>query len=63
MLVQQLRREETVGFVDLWGCFIGRADMYMRAGLHLSGNCTAVFVDELCLGSINNIFGNKHCLN
>ena len=36
MLVQKLCREE-VGFVDLWGCFVGRADMYMRDGLHLSG--------------------------
>ena len=69
MLVQQLRTEETVGFVDMWGCFVGRADMFMRDGLLLSGNGTAVFVDELSaavdsgLGSINNIFGNKHCLN
>ena len=36
MLVQQLFWEEEVGFVDLCGCFVGRADMYMRDGLHLS---------------------------
>ena len=36
-LVQQLCREEKVGFVDLWGCFVGRADMFMRDGLRLSG--------------------------
>ena len=29
MLVQKLCREEEVGFVDLWGSFVGRADMYM----------------------------------
>ena len=37
MLVQKLCREEEVGFVDLWGSFVGRADMYMKDGLHLSG--------------------------
>ena len=47
--VQQLCREEEVGFVDLWGCFVGGggADMYMRDGLHLSGKGAAVFTDEL----------------
>ena len=46
MLVQKLCREE-VGFVDLWGSFVGRADMYMKDGLHLSGKGAAVFEDEL----------------
>ena len=32
MSVQKLRREEEVGFVDLWGSFVGRADMYMKMG-------------------------------
>ena len=36
-LVEQLCREEEVGFVDLWGCFVGRDEMFMRDGLHLSG--------------------------
>ena len=36
MLDQKLCREEEVGFVDLWGSFVGRADMYMKDGLHLS---------------------------
>ena len=68
-LVEQLRREEEVGFVDLWGCFVGRADMFMRDGLHLIGKGAAVFADELLgtvnsgMGSIKNIFGSKHCLN
>ena len=35
MLVEKLCREEEVGFVDLWGSFVGRADMYMKDGLHL----------------------------
>ena len=42
--------------------------MYMRDGLHLSGNGAAVFADELSAAvdsSIENIFGSisKHCLN
>ena len=59
MLVQKLCREEEV---DLWGSFVGRADMYMKDGLHLSGKGAAVFADGLT-GSITNIFGSKHCLN
>ena len=47
-VVQQLCREEEVGFVDLWGFFVGRADMS-------TVNCG--------MGSIKNIFGNKRCLN
>ena len=46
MLVQKLCREEEVGFVDLWRSFVGRADMYMKDGLHLSGKGAAVFADK-----------------
>ena len=46
MLVQKLCREEEVGFVDLWGSFVGRADMYMKGGLHLSGKGAAVLADK-----------------
>ena len=69
MLVEKLCREEEVSFVDLWGSFFGRADMYMKDGLHLSGKGAAVFVDGLSaavdsgMGSISNIFGSKHYLN
>ena len=69
MLVQKLCREEEVGFVDLWGSFVGRADMYMKDGLHLSGKGAAVFADKLSaavdsdLGTMTNIFGSKHSLN
>ena len=68
MLVQKLCREEEVGFVDLWGSFVGRADMYMKDGLHLSGKGAAVFADKLSaavdsdLGTMKNIFGSKHSL-
>ena len=69
MLVQKFCREEEVGFVDLWGSFVGRADMYMKDGLHLSGKGAAVFADKLSaavdsdLGTMTNIFGSKHSLN
>ena len=69
MLVQKLCREEEVGFVDLWGSFVGRADIYMNDGLHLSGKGAAVFADKLSaavdsdLGTMTNIFGSKHSLN
>ena len=33
--------------MDLWGSFVGRADMYMKDGLHLSGKGAAVFADKL----------------
>ena len=69
MLVQKLCMEEEVGFVDLWGSFVGRADMYMKDGLHLSGKGAAVFADKLSaavdsdFGIMTNIFGSKHSLN
>ena len=65
-LIQQLCRKRKL---DLWGCFVGRADMYMKDGLHLSGKGAAVFADGLTaavdsgIGSITNIFGSKHCVN
>ena len=46
-LVEQMCEEEGVGFVDLWGYFIGKEDMYMRYGLHLSGKGAAVFSENL----------------
>ena len=45
-LVEQMC-EEGVGFVDLWGYFVGKEDMYMRDGLHLSGKGAAVFSENL----------------
>ena len=47
MLVEKLCSKEEVGFVDFWGSFVGRADMYMKDGLHLSGKGAAVFADGL----------------
>ena len=52
-LLQQMCEEEGVGFVDLWGYFVGKEDMFMRDGLHLSGKGAAVFSENL-LRSMNN---------
>ena len=43
-LVEQMCEEEGVGFLDLWGHFVGKEDMYVRDGLHLSGK---VFSENL----------------
>ena len=32
--------------LDLWGYFVGKEDMFMRDGLHLSGKGAAVFSRE-----------------
>ena len=46
-LVEQMCEGEGVGFVDLWGYFVGKEDMYVRNGLHLSGKGAAVFSENL----------------
>ena len=60
-LLEQMCEEEGVGFVDLWGYFVGKEDMFMRDGLHLSGKGAAVFSENL-LRSMNNGTG-CNCLN
>ena len=42
-LVEKLCREKEVFFVDLCGSFFGRADMYMKDGLNLSGKGASGF--------------------
>ena len=39
--------------MDLWGSFVGRADMYMGGGLRLSGKGAAVFADGLTADILN----------
>ena len=45
--------EEGVGFLDIWGYFVGEEDMYVRDGLRLSGKSAAVFSENL-LRSMDN---------
>ena len=40
-LVQQLCKEEGVGFMDLWSSFVAKEGMYMGDGLHVSGKVLA----------------------
>ena len=47
MMVQQLVREDELGYVDLWHSFVGKEEMYMRDGLHLSRKGAAVFAEGL----------------
>ena len=35
-MVKRLCKEEEVGYVDLWDSFVGKEEMYVRDGLHLS---------------------------
>ena len=46
-MVEQLCSEEEVGFVDLWDSFVGKEEMYLRDGLHLSRKGAAGFAEEL----------------
>ena len=43
-LVEQMCEQEGVGFVYLWGYLVGKEDIYMRDGLHLSGKGAALTV-------------------
>ena len=46
-MVQQLCREEEVGFLDLWDSFMRKDEMYLRDGLYLSGKWAAIFAEGL----------------
>ena len=46
-MVKRLCKEEEVGYVDLWGSFVGKEEMYIRDRLHLSGKGAAVFAEGL----------------
>ena len=58
-LVKQMCEEEGVGFLGLWGYFVGKEDMYVRDGLHLSGKGAAVFSENL-LRSMDSGTGCKY---
>ena len=51
-MVKRLCKEEDVGYVDLWDSFVGKEEMYLRDGLHLSGKGAAVFAEGLS-GAVN----------
>ena len=57
-LVEQMCDEQGVGLIDLWGYFVGKEDVYMRDGLHLSRKQAAVFCENL-LRSVDRFAGGR----
>ena len=50
-MVKRLCKEEEVGYADLWDSFVGKEEMYVRDGLHLSGKGAAVLPRD-CQGRL-----------
>ena len=61
-MVKRLCKEEDVGYVDLWDSFVGKEEMYVRNGLHLSGKGAAVFAERLS-GAVASGLGKVRYLN
>ena len=61
-MVKRLCKEEDVGYVDLWDSFVGKEEMYLRDGLHLSGKGAAVFAEGLS-GAVASGLGKVQYLN
>ena len=51
-----------MGYVDLWDSFVGKEEMYMRDGLHLSEKGAAVFAEGLS-GAVASGLGKVRYLN
>ena len=61
-MVKRLCKEEEVGYVDMWDSFVGKEEMYVRDGLHLSGKGAAVFAEGLS-GAVASGLGKVRYLN
>ena len=61
-MMKRLGKEEDVGYVGLWDSFVGKEDMYVRDGLHLSGTGAAVFAEGLS-GAVTSGLGKVRYLN
>ena len=46
-MMKRICQEEDVGYVNLWDSFVGKEDIYVRDGLHLSGKGAEVFAEGL----------------
>ena len=46
-LVQQLCKEEKVGILNVWDCFVSKEEMYVTDGMHLSGIGAGISTDSL----------------
>ena len=61
-MVKRLCKEEDVGYVDMWDSFVGKEEMYVKDGLHLSGKGAAVFAEGLS-GAVASGLGKVRYLN
>ena len=61
-MAERLCKEEEVGYVDLRDSFVGKEEMYVRDGLHFSGNGAAVFAEGLS-GAVTSGLGKVRYLN
>ena len=61
-MVKRLCKEEDVRYVVLWDSFVGKEEMYVRDGLHLSGKGAAVFAEGLS-GAVASGLGKVRYLN
>ena len=61
-MVKRLCKEEEVGYVDLWDSFMGKEELYVRDGLHLSRKGAAVFAEGLS-GAVASGLGKVSYLN
>ena len=61
-MVKRLRKEEEVEYVDLCYSFMGKEEMHVRDGLHLTGKGAAGFAEELS-GAVACVLGKVRYLN
>ena len=61
-MVERLCKEEEVGYVALWDSFVGKEEMYVRDGLHLSGKGLP-FIAEGLSGAVASGLGKVRYLN
>ena len=61
-MVEQHWKKEKAGYVDLSDSFMGKEEMYVRDGMHLSGKGAAVFAEGLS-GAVASGLGKVRYLN
>ena len=61
-MVKRLCKEGEVRYLGLWDSFVGKEEMYVRDGLHLSGNGAVVFAEGLS-GAVASGLGKVRYLN
>ena len=52
-MLKRLCQEEEVVYVDLWDSFVGKEEMYVRDGLHLSGCSPSLTGCSFCPGTVS----------